>query len=171
MKRLLEYSLKLKHLERTGWIQKNIKNPETVASHSYQMALMALYLSKDYSNQYDFNKVIKMCICHDLAESCIGDITPQDVTYKNKRQEEAKAMQNIANGCCFDELYDLYIEYEQKETNESKLANDLDKLDMYIQSIDYEQKNPNLDLGEFRVSATKSILTPLGKEILASLKK
>ena len=171
MKRLLEYSLKLKHLERTGWTRKNIKNPETVASHSYQMALMALYLSKDYSNEYDFNKVIKLCLCHDLAESIIGDITPTDELYKNKKDIEIQAMKKLSLECDFTELYELFLEYEDKSSKEACLANDLDKLDMYVQSIDYETKNLSLDLSEFRQSAINSIKTKLGKELLIYFSK
>ena len=85
MKNLLNYSTIIKHLERKGWKRKNIKNPETVASHSWHMAILALYLSKDYEKEYDFNKVINLCLCHDLAESIIGDITPNDDLYKNKK--------------------------------------------------------------------------------------
>ena len=61
--------------------------------------------------------------------------------------------------------------YENNETKEARLANDLDKLDMYVQSIDYEKKNPDLDLEEFRISARKAISTPIVEEILKSLEK
>ena len=171
MKRLLDFTLKLKHLDRTGWKRKNIKNPETVASHSYQMAMMALYLSKDYASLYDFDKVIKLCLCHDLAESVIGDITPSDKAYKNKKIKEMEVMNKLSCDCDYSELYDLFVEYENNETKEAKLANDLDKLDMYVQSIDYEKKNPDLDLEEFRISARKAISTPIVEEILKSLEK
>lgn len=88
MKKILTYLEKLKHLSRTGWVGEGIENPETVASHSWQMAVMALYLSEKVMNKYDFNKVIKLCLCHDLAESIIGDITPQQEEYKGKVTQE-----------------------------------------------------------------------------------
>ena len=45
LKHLLEYSEKIKHLPRSGWLRMNINNAETVGAHSLQMSLMALYLS------------------------------------------------------------------------------------------------------------------------------
>ncbi len=169
MKNLLNYSTIIKHLERQGWKRKNIKNPETVASHSWHMAILALYLSKDYEKEYDFNKVINLCICHDLAESIIGDITPNDDLYKNKKEIEKEAMKKIKKECNFDKVYDLFIEYEEKNTKEAKLANDLDQIDMYIQSLDYENKHKDKDLSEFRNSALNKLLTPLGRKIIDSL--
>lgn len=169
MKKLSKYTEIIKHLERQGWKRKNILNPETVASHSWHMAILALYLSKDYEKEYDFNKVINLCLCHDLAESIIGDITPNDSFYKNKKEIEKEAMKKIKEECHFDKVYDLFIEYEEKITNEAKLANDLDQIDVYIQSLDYENKYKDLDLSEFRISALNKLQTSLGKKIIDSL--
>lgn len=169
MKNLFKYTEKLKHLERQGWKRKGILAPETVASHSWHMALLALFLSKEYEKEYDFDKVIKLCLCHDLAESIIGDITPLEKEYKNKKEIEKEAMKKIKEDCDFSEVYELFLEYEAKQTKEAMLANDLDQIDMYIQSLDYEEKFNNLDLKEFRDSAQKKLITSLGKKILAIL--
>ncbi len=171
MKKLLFYSEKLKHLPRTGWLRHGISAPETVAAHSWQMALLALYLSAGHIKGYDFDKVIKLCLCHDLAESEIGDITPVDAAYTTKARKELAAMDKIAQEAKFPALSALFMEYEAGETPEARLARDLDKLDMYIQALDYEQKFPDRDLGEFRSSAAKGIKTALGKELLAELAK
>lgn len=169
MKKILTYSEKLKHLSRTGWVREGIESPETVASHSWQMAIMALYLSEKAGNKYDFNKVIKLCLCHDLAESIIGDITPEQKEYKGKDMQEKKAMERLAVECDFPEVLMLFDEYEKNITPEAKLANDLDKLDMYAQAVDYEQKFPHKNLSEFKISAAAKIQTPLGKAILKEL--
>ena len=170
MKELLKYSKIIKHLERQGWKRKSILHPETVGAHSWHMAILALYLSKDNSKEYDFDRVIKLCLCHDLAESIIGDITPHDKAYSNKKEVEKNAMKKIKEECDFDDVYELFIEYEEKITKEAKLANDLDQIDMYIQSLDYENKYKELDLSEFRKSALNKLQTPLGKKIIDSLK-
>lgn len=169
MKDLLFYSEKLKHLPRTGWLRHGIPASETVASHSWQMALMAMYLSSRHIKGYDFDKVIKLCLCHDLAECEIGDITPVDAAYTAKAGKEQAAMDKIAQQADFPALSALFAEYEAGETPEACLARDLDKLDMYIQALDYEQKFPDKDLEEFRSSAAKKIKTELGKKLLAEL--
>ena len=167
MHKLMKYTEILKHLPRTGWLNHGIEVPETVASHSWQMAIMALQLSNTLvDKEYDFDKVIKMCLCHDLGESLIGDITPGDSRYKNKDIMEKDAIECIAKEGNFSELALLYKEYQENKTPEAKLANDLDKLDMYAQAIDYEHRYPNKDLGEFKKSATQNIQTELGAAIL-----
>ena len=74
MKNLLSYTLSLKHLPRSGWLRHQINNPETVAAHSWNMAMMALKLAQTEKG-YDFDKVIRLSLCHDMGESVIGDIT------------------------------------------------------------------------------------------------
>lgn len=171
IKNILKYTEQLKHLKRTGWLRVGITEPETVASHSWQMALIALYLSENKDEKYDFDKVIKLSLCHDLAESVIGDITPHDKTYNKKNLKEKEIMNTMAKECQFSQIASLFDEYEQNITPEAKLANDLDKLDMFIQALDYEQKHPDKDLSEFKSSATIKIQTSLGKTLLKEISK
>jgi len=170
MKKLLKYTEKLKHLPRTGWLRYNIDKPETVAAHSWQMAMMAIKLSETVAKDtYNMEKVIKLCLCHDMGESIIGDITPRDVRYADKKQIEQQAIEKIAEESDFTELKALFAEYEANQTPEAELANDLDKLDMFAQALDYETKYPNKDLTEFRQSAEQAIKTNIGKAILKEL--
>ena len=168
MKNLLKYTEKLKHLPRTGWLRYNITQPETVASHSWQMAMLALKLAETVKN-YDMNKVIKLCLCHDIGESVIGDITPSDSRYATKKEMENKAIAQIAAESDFSALEALFSEYEANQTPEAKLANDLDKLEMYAQALDYEKKYQDKDLTEFKHSAVKAIQTDIGKKLLEEL--
>ena len=61
-----------KRLLRTGWVREKIKDPESVAEHSFVLSLMALILA-DYFG-LDKEKLIKMAILHDLGELVTGDI-------------------------------------------------------------------------------------------------
>lgn len=172
MKKLLKYSEHLKHLPRSGWGRHNISAPESVAAHSWQMALAALWLSGTIIEEdYDFNKVIKLCLCHDLAESIIGDITPDSPKYASKHEKEEAAMLEIAEKGDFPEAYRLFKEYEEAKTPEALLARDLDKLDMYAQSLAYEERYGKKDLSEFRRSAARQIQTPLGKILLKDIEQ
>ena len=167
MRILLQHTEILKHLPRTGWLKHHIENPETVAAHSWQMAMMAMQLSGTLIEQnYDFNKIIKMCLCHDFGESIIGDITPDDAKYRDKAQTEKKAIDYLAECCDMPEVISLFDEYEKNITPEAQLTHDLDLLDMYAQSIDYEKKYPNKDLSEFRQTVMAKIQTPLGRALL-----
>ena len=73
----------LKNISRQGWIDKlSIEHPESVADHSYSMAIMAMIIS-DLEN-YDSEKILKMVLLHDLAESKIGDLTPDQISKDEK---------------------------------------------------------------------------------------
>ena len=170
MKKLLQHTEILKHLPRTGWLRHKIENPETVAAHSWQMAMMAMQLSGTLIEEpYDFNKLIKMCLCHDFGECLIGDIIPDDERYKDKAEAEQQAINYLAECCDIPEVILLFEEYENNSTPEAKLAHDLDLLDMYAQSIDYETKSPDKDLSEFRQTAINKLQTALGKAILKDI--
>ena len=60
---------------------------ESVAEHSWMMTLMA-YFMKDEFPEVDMNKVIQMCIIHDLGECFTGDIPTFDKTKDNEDTEE-----------------------------------------------------------------------------------
>ena len=76
-------ALNLKNISRQGWIDKlSIEHPESVADHSYSMAIMGMVIS-DLEN-YDSEKMLKMILLHDLAESKIGDYTPNQISKENK---------------------------------------------------------------------------------------
>jgi 5'-deoxynucleotidase YfbR-like HD superfamily hydrolase len=62
----------LKMIPRTGWVQAGIKEPESVADHSFRMTLLAMVLSDQMG--LDTEKVVRMALIHDLAESRTGDL-------------------------------------------------------------------------------------------------
>ena len=76
-------AINLKKIKRQGWIDKlSIKNPESVADHSYSMGIIGMVIS-DMEN-YDSEKILKMILLHDLAESKIGDYTPGEISVSKK---------------------------------------------------------------------------------------
>lgn len=137
---LLKHVGKLKHLRRTGWVLRSVSQPETVSGHMYRMALAAMML--DSTDNVDTNRVMRMCLVHDLAESVVGDITPHcGVTEQEKHQREETAMASLASlpskpqGA---EMHALFQEYENQSTPEAVLVKDLDKFDMILQAFEYE---------------------------------
>ena len=139
--------LLLKQLPRTGWVRSGINNPESVAAHSWGMALLALKLIPDGLN---LSKVLAMCLVHDLPEVRVCDLTPHD-DISTKAEDEYKAMQEIA-----PEWLELFVEYEQGETAEARFVKQIDKLDMGLQALHY-QNETNIDLNEFIMSAKAKI--------------
>ena len=147
--RLIEY-LALKQLPRTGWVRSNVEHPESVAAHSWGMAILALRLAP---KELDLIKLLSMCLVHDLPEIIVGDLTPYDNT-TNKAEMERNAMKQLA-----PEWLELFEEYEVGESEEAKFVKQIDKLDMGLQAILY-QNEQGLDLAEFLASAKAKILDP-----------
>ena len=84
----------LKELPRSGWkIKVGLNDTESVAEHSYMMSVMAMVLSDLKS--LDSEKVIKMSLLHDWAESKIGDFMPNEIGHDKKSELENYAMIEI----------------------------------------------------------------------------
>ena len=132
----------LKTLKRTGWVNHNIPLPESVADHMYRMSMMTFLLVDKEINR---DRLMKICMVHDLAESIVGDITPDEPISKDeKRKLEEDAMKKIvtelSNGSIGKELMDLWLEYEEGDSKEAKLAKELDKFEMIVQADEYEER-------------------------------
>jgi len=141
----------LKRLKRTGWVNHNVKLPESVADHMYRMSMLSL-LIKD--PEIDRERLMKICMVHDLAEAIVGDITPHDtrVTKEMKRKMEEEALvkiaEDIGDEAIGDEIKALWFEYEDCSTAEARLAKNLDKFEMILQADEYE-RTQGKDLSDF----------------------
>ncbi len=107
---------------------------ESVAEHSWMMTLIA-FMIKDEFPEADMDKVIKMCIIHDLGEAFTGDIPTFEKTEGNEQTEEellyawVKTLpENVA-----DEMLALYVEMVKRETVEAKIFKAIDGLEALIQ--------------------------------------
>ena len=114
---------------------------ESVAEHTWRMSLMAVLIEPMLKKKVDTAKLLKMVIIHDLVEAEAKDISALDVLRKpeiklQKIENEKQAIENLrallksTNG---QEIYDLFYEFENKKTYESKVANALDKLEVQLQ--------------------------------------
>ena len=66
--------------------------------HMYRMAIMAMLYEPDDGQVVDKNKLVKMALVHDMAESIVGDITPFDgITDEKKHEMEMDAMGFLGN--------------------------------------------------------------------------
>jgi putative hydrolases of HD superfamily len=68
---------RLKQLKRQGWVDRGVEQPESVADHSYRLALMTMVIaSRD--PEIDASRAVRLALVHDLPEALAGDITPFD---------------------------------------------------------------------------------------------
>lgn len=107
---------------------------ESVAEHSWRISLMAFLLKNEFAD-LDMDRVISMCLIHDLGECFTGDIPTFIKTDDNRRTEDSLLNQWVAalpSGVS-DEMAALYDEMNAQKTPEAKVYKALDKLEALIQ--------------------------------------
>ncbi len=165
-------AVNLKKIQRKGWMDKlSISNPESVADHSYSMAIMGMFIS-DLEN-YDTEKIIKMILLHDLAESEIGDYTPGQIPLEKKNDLENKAFLKISENLpdlIKVKYLDIWNEYQENNSQESKMVHQLDRLEMALQAKTYENEGHAKEkLESFFESAKNEISHPKLKELFRNI--
>lgn len=108
--------------------------PESVAEHSWRITLMAFFLRDEFPG-LDMDKVMRMCLIHDLGECFTGDIPAFNKTDDDTARENSLLGQWVASlPSPYDtEMAALYAEMDALETEEAKLYKALDKLEAVIQ--------------------------------------
>lgn len=148
-----------------------IERPESVADHSYGTAIMAMVFSD--SQKLDTEKILKMALLHDLAESITGDFMPEEISKDNKKIAEDDAMKEIFSKLpnnLADEYDKIWQEYIHTNTEESILLHEIDKLEMAIQAAKYSSEGfSNEKLSLFIDSAKKEIKSKELLDILDTL--
>ncbi|MGB6462811.1 MAG: HD domain-containing protein [Nitrosotalea sp.] len=160
----------LKKVPRKGWKEKvGIKHPESVADHSYGTAIMAMIFS-DNAGNLDTERIVKMALLHDLAESITGDFIPGEIQKENKKTAENQAMEEILSKLppnLLDKYHSLWNEYVDCTSKESILLHEIDRLEMAIQAAKYYGEGfPKEKLQEFVESARREIKSKELIEIL-----
>ena len=140
---------RLKHLDRAGWVLAGHDAPESVAAHSWGMAVRCL---QHCPEDLDLSTVLSMALVHDLAEAVVGDITPHDgVDKAEKHAQERAAMATIA-----PQWLDLWDAYEAGESPEAVFVKRMDSLDMAAQAVAYTAQG-RLDGAPFVASAERRL--------------
>lgn len=129
---ILSVAEKLKNNTRHSWT--SFGRQESVAEHSWRLALMA-YLVKDEFPDADINKVILMCIIHDLGEAFTGDIPSFNKTDDDELTERQKLRLFLDSlpEPYREELSGLFEEIHAQETIEARIFRALDRMEAVIQ--------------------------------------
>ena len=149
------------------------KRPESVAEHSWRVSLMAFLLKQEFPD-LNIDKVVDMCLIHDLGECFTGDIPSFRKTEQDRETEDSLLNQWVAGlpPEVSQELASLYAEMDAQETAEARLYKALDKLEAVIQHNEspletWEEHEYTLNQTyAFDSVAFSEWLTDLRKEIL-----
>lgn len=122
----------LKSYPRHCWTSAGIR--ETVAAHSWRLSIFALLLEGEISG-VSFDRVLRMCIIHDIGEAVTGDI-PVFFKTESDQSVEIDAIRSLLEILPDDQkkrLDDLFLEMEEQKTKEARLYKALDQLEAVMQ--------------------------------------
>lgn len=144
---ILSFYMKYNHLKniyRQGWLKVRIglehkDKCESVADHSFSVALLALTIIEKNKIDIDTFKCIKIAIIHELGEVYAGDITPYDnVTKEEKHIKEKEAILEVLSNLDEDnDFLELWEEFERAESPEAKFIKNIDQLEFLLQACAY----------------------------------
>lgn len=151
---------RLKEIKRTGWIERGVEEPESVADHSFNVTALSIILAD--ARGLDVAEVARMAILHDLPEAVTGDLTP------SQKKEKLRELVEIENGIIKSitesmprEVGEKYLDAWRKliedSSPEARLVRLVDKLEMGLQAARYIEKTGNKKLLEIYYSAVSSV--------------
>lgn len=106
---------------------------ESVAEHSWRITLMAYWISDEFP-EANLEKLLKMCLIHDLGEAFTGDIPSFEKTEVNEEREAEllfKWMKSLPEPFA-TEMMELYREMEERKTLEARIYKALDNMEALI---------------------------------------
>jgi len=151
---------RLKELRRTGWVERGVREPESVAAHSYAVALLSVLLAD--IRGLDAASAARMALLHDLPEAVTGDLTPEA---KHRLGEEAEARERMV----LEELAKLmsprvselwlrdWKRYQRGEDEVARLVREVDKLEMGLQAAEYASRYGREMLRDIYDSAQEAV--------------
>jgi putative hydrolase of HD superfamily len=158
---------KLKEMPRTGWVLRRVKDPETIASHMFGVAMSNWILGNE--TNFKVKRLIEMGLFHDLCEVYAGDVTPFFYFIRNlpkneekrekflrkyvrlsKREKEKRGKEkfelekrSLLKLLKFlkpeekKEIFFLWINFEKRISKEGDFVRQVDKVETLIQAIQY----------------------------------
>ncbi len=167
---------RLKTTPRTGWAQRGVPAPESVADHSHGVALIALALL-DLVDEPDLDRAagLAMAITHDLPEAVTGDLSlgaSRLLPKGAKAAAESAAMSELLGGTTVAARWRaVWDAFEAQGTPEARLVRDADRLDLLVQALAYERSRGSLELEEFwSFAPDESFAFPASRALAAVLR-
>ncbi|HET6669581.1 MAG TPA: HD family hydrolase [Pyrinomonadaceae bacterium] len=139
---------RLKRLDRTGWTLRGLANgTESVAAHSFGVGATAMLLADEIrarGTTVDMEKVLRMALLHDWAETRVGDMPKTAVSYfgsEARQKAEIAAFADVVKeaGAGSERYRTLYEEYEARESLEAQIVKAADVIDLLVQALALER--------------------------------
>ena len=139
---------------------------DTVAEHSLRCAVIGYVLAR-MSGKLSTERVVLMCLFHDLVEARTGDLN-----YVNKKYVEADevaALQDMTTNLPFgEEIRSVTEEFNERATPESNFAHDADQIELILQLKELGDLG-NRYAPDWISAAMKRLRTEQGKRLARSI--
>lgn len=155
----------LKRSRRTGWWVAGVRDPESVAEHSFRTAVVGSVLAM--MEGADPGRVSMLCLFHDTPETRLGDIP-----YVGKRYLTAAPATDVTRDqltetphAVRDGIRGIVEELERSATPEARIARDADKLECLLQALEYRAQG--YDVQSWIDNMVAAVTTRSAREIAA----
>ncbi len=166
--KFLEITGVLKRTQRTGWVDVEVYQPESVADHTFRTAIFCM-LYADIEGLEPL-KLLRMALIHDLPEAIIGDLMPNQKTAETRKNEKNAINQtlNLLPETQRENYLAVWNEYQEGKTKEAKAVRQIEKIEMALQAKEYENfGSDRKSLERFIKSAEETTVWPELKRLLS----
>ncbi len=173
LSRFWHYAAELKREPRKGWQKKVEGRIESVADHSFAVAMLAMYEGE--RRGYDLEKILKLALIHDLEEAIIGDLTPKDkarLGLKRVQKDQDRAVRELIlklPAKSRASYIKLWTDLRERRSKEARLVHQLDKVEMAFQANVYGKRTGQRKMRDFYESASSEIDDSALRRALASV--
>jgi len=181
---------KLKTFPRKGWVLRKVKNPETIAEHTFLFAIASWLLGEE-KRKLNIESLLKISLIYEICELYAGDTTPYDEILsknKTKREEEIlkrwprttkkskeknfskdyekekEALKKITSSLeknLQKEMINLWNDCKQMNTKEGKFANQVYWITTYLQALQYFKEDKKFPIFAWYEQMREFIEDPL----------
>ena len=157
----------MKRVARSGWWVAGVRDPESIAEHSFRCAWIGYFLA--LAEGADTARVVLMCLLHDVPEARLNDQHKVGQRYLDPKPAEARVFSDQVAGLpAREELAGLHAECAAGATVEARVARDADRLECAFQALEYieEGHRPCRDWFD---NTEDTLVTAAAKSLFATL--
>ena len=161
----------LKRVKRSGWWIAGVKDPESVAEHSFRTAVVAYILAQ--LEGADLEKVVSMALFHDMSEARTNDAHRIVRRYVDWEGVDKKAVEDQSKRLpekMGERITSIISEFEQAVSLEARVVRDADLLECLVQAREYQALGYN-DVVDWIFNAQAALKTESAKKIAAECLK
>lgn len=161
----------LKRVKRSGWWLAGVKDPETVAEHSYRAAIIAHLVAT--LEKADAERACAIALFHDTHEARIMDLHKVAQRYVSMEPAEAAAVREQVlplPDAVRPAVQALKDAFSSRTSAEARIARDADYLECLVQALEYKAQG-NRDVDDWITNCKKRLETKSAQKLAAQLVK